>query len=293
MWHNIKGEIKHNYNLSHLTWFKVGGEADFFFKPSSIEDLANFLKQNTQNLPIFILGAGSNVIIRDKGFKGIVIKLGKNFTNIEYTTQGYLSVGAGCLNYNLSQFCLSNSIEGLEFLSGIPGTIGGGVAMNAGSYGSEFKDIVLAIEVIDTEGKIYQIQANEIGFKHRATNLPKDLIVTKAIFNTNSGSQILIKNKMDEIKEKRQLTQPINTRTGGSTFVNPESKKAWKLIDEAGCRGVRIGDAGISELHCNFMINYGSATAKDLETLGEEVKNKVFLNSGIMLNWEIKRIGEI
>lgn len=288
----IKGQCKFNYNLRHLTWFKVGGAAKVFFKPYDILDLIDFLKYNNNNLPFFVIGAGSNLIIRDGGIDGIVIKLGQNFTNINVTSDNVLEVGAGCLNYNLAKFCQANSITGFEFLIGIPGTIGGGIAMNAGAYGREFKDIVVAIEAINSFGEIREFTSREIGFKYRSNNLPSDLIITKVIFKNNKGSSQLITDLMNEINAKRSLTQPIKEKTGGSTFANPNSCKAWELIDKAGLRGYRIGDASISNLHCNFMINHGNATAKDLESLGEYVKEKVFEHSGIKLEWEIKRIGK-
>ncbi len=289
---NIKGEYRLNYNLSNLTWFKVGGAADILFKPLDVEDLSSFLRQKQEQLPVSILGAGSNVLVRDNGIEGVVIKLGKSFTNIELTVDGNLAVGAGCLNFSLAKFCEANSITGFEFLIGIPGTIGGGVIMNAGAYGREFKDIILAAEVIDAKGNIFTVKSTDIGFKYRGNNLPENVIITKVIFKTTSGVQKDIKALMDEINAKRLATQPIKELTSGSTFSNPVGAyKAWQLIDEVGLRGYRIGDASISMLHCNFMINHGKALAKDLEDLGELVRQKVFDRTGIKLDWEIKRIG--
>lgn len=293
----IAGEYKNNYNLSHLTWFKVGGPAEIFFKPLDSSSLADFVAQNQQQRPITVLGAGSNIIIRDGGIEGVVIKLGQNFTNIELMPDhqlpaGQLSVGSSCLNFNLANFCQIHSITGFEFLSGIPGTIGGGVVMNAGAYNSEFKDIILAIEAIDSRGNFITIPNEEIGFKYRGNNLPQDLIITKAIFKTTMGDSNMILEKMNEISKNRLASQPIKERTGGSTFANPENHKAWQLIDKAGMRGYKIGGASISQLHCNFMINHGNASAGDLENLGDLVKKRVFENSGIDLKWEIKRIGK-
>ena len=288
----IRGEYRSNYILKPLTWLKVGGPAEIFFKPLDCDDLAKFLFHNQRQLPIFVLGAGSNIIIRDTGIEGIVVKLGRNFINIELTSDNNLSVGAGCLNFNLSKFCRDNNISGFEFLSGIPGTIGGGVSMNAGCYGSEFKDIVIAIEVLDTNGKLLKLSNSEIGFRHRSNNLPNDFIITKAIFKTKIMDQTIIDELMSEINLKRLSSQPVKERTGGSTFVNPESNSTWKLIDKSGLRGYRIGDAKMSELHCNFMINIENALAKDLEDLGEFVRQKVLEDSNILLEWEIKRIGK-
>jgi UDP-N-acetylmuramate dehydrogenase len=287
----VSGEYKLRYTLSHLTWFKVGGAAEIFFKPHDREDLSSFLSQNAGKLPIIIIGAGSNIIIRDGGVEGVVIKLGQNFTNIE-KVDNKLYVGAGCLNFNLAKFCYSNSIKGFEFLIGIPGTIGGGVAMNAGAYGSEFKDIVHSIEALDSMGNAITLLTEEIGFKYRGNSLPDGLVVTKAIFNIIDGNQAEIKSLMDKIMVAKVSTQPTKDKTSGSTFANPESYQAWRLIDEVGLRGYRVGGAAMSELHCNFMINDGSATAKDLEDLGEFVRQKVFERTSVMLNWEIKRIGK-
>lgn len=288
---NVKGQIKENYSLSHLTWFKVGGLAQIFFKPEDTEDLKSMLEQNACNLPLTVLGAGSNTIIRDGGIEGVVIKLGRGFTDIELMGDK-IKVGASCLNLNLAKFCLNNSIKGFEFLVGIPGTIGGGVIMNAGAYGAEFKDILANIEVITHAGKILDIKAKNIEFSYRSANLPPDYIVLNATFKASSGSQQTISALMDEINSKRSDTQPIKEKTGGSTFANPHNGKAWEFIDKAGLRGYRIGGASISEIHCNFMINDGSASARDLEQLGEFVKAQVFKNCAVVLEWEIKRIGK-
>jgi len=290
----IRGVFKQNYNLKHLTWLKVGGDADIFFKPEDIEDLKTFLKENNNRFPITVIGAGSNLIIRDKGVEGIVIKLGRNFTDIQFIDNNLIVAGAGCLNSNLAKFCLVNSIAGFEFLIGIPGTVGGGLAMNAGSYGREFKNIVASVEVLDTEGNLIIIPVDRIGFSYRTNSLPKDLIFTRVFFQAkNKEDPNKIKQKMDEISAIRSSSQPVSEKTGGSTFANPEGFKAWELIDKAGLRGVRVGGACMSEMHCNFMINDNNATATDMENLGELVKQKVKENSGIELQWEIKRIGKL
>jgi len=288
----IAGEYRRGYNLSQLTWFKVGGAAEIFFKPLNSNDLAGFIAQNQQRLPVTLLGAGSNIIIRDGGIDGVVVKLGQNFTDITILNDNEIMVGAGCLNFNLAKFCQMHSIAGFEFLIGIPGTIGGGIIMNAGAYNSEFKDNVLAVEAIDHKGNFLTLTNEEIGFKYRGNSLPKDLIITKAVFKFTLGDRDQITQAMNEINKKRLETQPIKERTGGSTFANPEHHKAWKLIDQAGMRGYQIGGASISQLHCNFMINHGNASANDLETLGNLVRKKVFENSGVDLQWEIKRIGK-
>ena len=287
----VRGKYKENYKLAHLTWFKVGGAADILYKPVDEDDIANFLKQNGGKLPVTVIGAGSNIIIRDGGVEGVVIKLGSGFTEIEILPEGDLLVGAACLNFNLAKFTQANGIKGFEFLVGIPGTVGGGVAMNAGSYGSEFKDIVKSVYALDKVGAQMQIPLKDIGFDYRKNSLPTNLIYTKVVFRADRGDPNEIKLKMQDINKKRAETQPITEKTSGSTFANPEGKRAWELIDQAGLRGIRIGDAVISEKHCNFMINQGNANASDMEQLGEFVKNKVKDHSGIELKWEIKRIG--
>lgn len=288
---NFRGEYKFNYPLSHLTWFKVGGPAELLLKPDDTLDLLTVIQNNEYNIPITCIGAGSNIIIRDGGIKGIIIKLGNKFTNIEKISTNELVAASGCLNANLASFCLANSISGFEFLAGIPGAVAGGVIMNAGAYGCEFKDIVLSIEAVDVFGSIIEIPNEEIGFKYRGNNLDKNLIVTKVIFKTKPGEYNSIKALMDSISAQRSATQPIHMRTGGSTFKNPHHIKAWELIDKAGLRGYSIGNATISDLHCNFMVNRGGATAHDLESLGEFVRQKVYDLSGIKLEWEIKIIG--
>ena len=288
----VKGEYKKDYNLKHLTWFKVGGNAEIFFKPFDVDDLINFLKQNKQKLPITILGAGSNIIIRDGGIEGCVIKLGQNFSSIDFINDNHLIVGSSCLNYNLAKFCQVNAISGFEFLIGIPGTVGGGIVMNSSAYGSEFKNIIVKVEAVDYSGRLLTFSNEEIGFKYRGNNLQEDLIILRGIFKVSKDDCEKILARMNEINRIRSLTQPIKERTGGSTFANPGKLKAWQLIEKAGLRGYRVGDASISQLHCNFMINHGEATAKDLENLGNFVRQKVLEDSGVELEWEIKRIGK-
>jgi UDP-N-acetylmuramate dehydrogenase len=288
----VRGKYKLNYNIAHLTWFKVGGNAEILFKPEDSEDLAYFLKEKDAKLEVMVLGAGSNIVIRDGGVQGVVVKLGRSFTEIEELPDGTFAVGAGCLNYNLAKFAATKSIQGFEFLVGIPGTIGGGVAMNAGAYGSEFKDLVISVEAIDKSGNYRNFSCDEIGFSYRKNSLPKDLIFTKVIFKCEPGTLSKIQAKMDEINRKRSETQPITEKTGGSTFANPVGYKAWELINDAGLRGHSIGGASMSQKHCNFMINNGTASASDMEKLGEFVRKKVKQVSGIELNWEIKRVGK-
>lgn len=290
---NVRGKIRTNYNLAHLTWMKVGGDADLFFRPADIEDLISFLRINNKSAKhsITMLGAGSNIIIRDAGIDGAVIKLGNHFSNISIFNDGLLEVGASCLNFNLAHFCKMNSIKGFEFLIGIPGTVGGGVVMNAGSYGMEFKDIIAQVEGVDYTGNIKIIKSEDIKFSYRKTNIPKDFIITKLLMLANKGIYDEINFNMTEISKRRQSSQPITEKTTGSTFVNPEHIKAWELIDACGMRGAEIGGATMSKMHCNFMINKNNASAHDLESLGELVKKTVKDRTGVDLRWEVKLVG--
>lgn len=288
----VKGKYKKDAKLSHYTWFKVGGNAEILYKPFDVEDLSNFLKHLDSNIPITILGACSNVIIRDGGIDGIVVKLGQNFNNIKILSDSLIDVGASMLNMNFSSFCIENEIGGFEFLSGIPGTIGGGISMNAGCYGREFKDIIESVKAIDRFGNIIIFSNKELKFSYRKNGLPDNLIFISATFKYYKDSKLNIKKSIEEIANRRKTTQPITERTGGSTFANPEDNSAWKLIDNIGFRGYNIGGAKFSEKHCNFLINTGGAKATDLEELGDLAKKTVFEKYGISLNWEIKRLGK-
>ena len=285
-----KAECRRNYSLSHLTWFKVGGSCDYFYKPADFEDLQGFLVNLDKNVPIFTIGAGSNLLIRDGGIRGCVIKLGKPFANIAITDD-MLVVGAGCLNYNVAQFCLQRQIKGFEFLIGIPGTIGGGIAMNAGAYGTEFKDIIYSVTALNRSGRLKKFMRDEIGFAYRGNSLSEDLIFVEAAFNYERGSSDNILSRMNFIQESRLSTQPIKEKTCGSTFANSDAHKAWELIDMVEMRGAILGGAQVSIKHCNFLINANNATAKDLEDLGNLVQKKVYDKFGILLKWEIKRVG--
>ncbi|MBX7146558.1 MAG: UDP-N-acetylmuramate dehydrogenase [Alphaproteobacteria bacterium] len=291
----VRGKLLKNAPLSDLTWFRVGGAAEILFKPEDEQDLIHFLNYKPKNLPITVIGATSNLLIRDGGINGVVIKLGKNFAQMIYE-ENTIIVGAACLDVSVSRFALDHSLAGLEFLSGIPGTIGGGLRMNAGAYGKEFSDIVSKAKAIDLNGHIHHLTLSDMGFKYRHCSIDKSFIFLNAQLKGYEDTSINIAQRMQEIQEKRIGTQPIRARTGGSTFANPDpnlshGKKAWQLIDEAGCRGLRKGDAMVSEMHCNFLINNGAATAADIEELGEEVRQRVFDKSGIMLRWEIQILG--
>jgi UDP-N-acetylmuramate dehydrogenase len=285
------GSFRENVDLSKINWFRVGGSAKYLFKPKSISELSEFLRLNKKRfLDFLILGVGSNVIVRDQGVDGVVIRLGKEFAQIEKLSDNEIQVGAGCLDINLARFAKDAAISKLEFFSGIPGTIGGALKMNAGAYGLETKDVLVKAFGVDMDGQECEFLLDDMNFSYRKSEIGKDIIFTKAIFRGEVGDKSEIANKIQEIQEKRETTQPIKSRTGGSTFKNPDGMKAWELIDKAGCRGLQIGGAKMSELHCNFMINTGDAIAADLENLGEEVRRRVKENSGVDLQWEIKFI---
>lgn len=288
----VRGKYRQNVNLSNTTWFRVGGNAEVIFKPEDVEDLSQFLMLRDKSINTEILGLCSNVIIRDKGVSGVVIKLGKNFTSIE-VNDDVVSVGCAVTDYNFAHFLAEQSLSGLEFLVGIPGSIGGAVAMNAGCYGSEIADHLIQVEAVNRmTGKIHTLPAKSLGLTYRHNDLAAEFIFTKALFKLNHASDAnKIKERMSKISEERELSQPIHERTGGSTFKNPPHKKAWELIDQAGFRGYKHGGAQVSAKHPNFLINVDGATASDIEALGELIRSKVYKNSGVQLEWEIKRIG--
>lgn len=288
----VRGKYKEHFNLAHLTRFGVGGNAELFFKPEDQNDLAYFLANLPQHIPITILGAGSNIIIRDGGIHGITIKLGKGFSSINSTEiENVIVVGAGTLNYNVAQWCLHNGLSGLEFLMGIPGSIGGGIAMNAGAYGKEFKDVIHSIEAFDRSGHKHVFYCKDLRFVYRQCIFEDFFIFTKAHIYCQKSEPKLIAQKINKIMELRKLTQPINQRTAGSTFRNPGPYNAWKLIDKVKLRGYTLGGAQVSNLHCNFLINLGNASADDLESLGEFIRKQVLQQIGIKLEWEIKIVG--
>lgn len=288
----VQGRIRYNASLNNTNWFRVGGNAKAIFKPANTQDLAQFLKQIDKSIPVYVLGVGSNVIIRDGGFNGVIIKLGREFAGIEHANN-QLICGAGALDSNIAMYCAEHAIKGLEFLSGIPGTIGGNIPTNAGAYGAEIKDYLIKLEAVDYNGNIIDYTNEQLDFEYRICNKIKQapFIVTKVWFKAEQGDAKQITDKITQIKADRELSQPVKSCTGGSTFKNPEGHKAWQLIDMAGCRGMQIGGAQVSTKHCNFLINTGDATAEDLENLGNQVRQKVLANSGVELEWEIKIIG--
>jgi len=300
----VRGRYHFDASLKNLTWFSVGGAADILFKPKDTEDLSDFLKTNTKDhqYPVFVLGAGSNIIVRDGGVRGVVIRLaGSSFSGI-HIEDNIIEVGAGALDRTVSLTCQSHGLGGLEFFIGIPGTIGGALAMNAGAYGFETKDRLLWAEAISPDGQIHRLTPKDMGFSYRHCSIPKDWIFTKAAFLADKEDPSVIQDRLTDILARRQATQPVKGRTGGSTFKNPSQDvsdssvsqaRAWELIDAAGCRGMMVGDAMMSELHCNFMMNLGNASAQDLEELGERVRRSVFDTTGVQLSWEILRVGEV
>lgn len=287
----VRGRLTPNAPLGHLTWFGVGGPAEVLFKPADREDLAQFLRALDADVPVTVMGVASNLIIRDGGIPGVVIRMGREFAGIERVAGDRLKAGAAALDMNVALTAAKEELAGLEFLSGIPGTIGGALRMNAGAYGAETKDVLVSADVLDRQGNVRTLAAGEMGMTYRHNGLPADVIFLAGLFQGQPGARDAIEARMGDIKTSRAASQPIRTKTGGSTFANPEGHKAWQLIDQAGLRGHRIGDAQMSEMHCNFMLNTGSATAADLERLGEEVRARVAEKSGVMLRWEIKRVG--
>ncbi|WP_420549788.1 UDP-N-acetylmuramate dehydrogenase [Curvivirga sp.] len=287
----VRGRYSENALLSRVTWFQVGGPADVLYKPADLEDLQDFLRNKPKDIPVIVLGVGSNLLVRDGGVRGVVIRLGGAFAEVtaEDTT---ITAGAAALDLNVARTAARAHVEGLEFLSGIPGTIGGALRMNAGAYGGETKDILKHAWAVTPEGDLKELSVSDMGFSYRKSIIPSDWIFVKAEFEGRPGQEQEIRDRMEDIQTKRAETQPIKSRTGGSTFKNPEGHSSWKLIDEAGGRGLTIGGAQMSNQHCNFMINTGTATAKDLENLGEEVRQLVKNHSNVELQWEIKRIGD-
>jgi UDP-N-acetylmuramate dehydrogenase len=286
----IRGQYRFDAPLAKTTWFQVGGPADVLFKPADTDDLAHFLKNKLADLPVTVLGVGSNLIIRDGGIEGAVIKLGRGFTQAELQG-GEIEAGAALLDVHLARYAADQGRAGLEFFAGIPGTVGGALAMNAGAYGAETKDVLLRAEGVLPSGEIITIHGAQLNYSYRHYGGPEGLIFTRAWFKTTEAAPAAIHARIGEIQKARGETQPIREKTGGSTFKNPQGHKAWQLVDQAGCRGLKVGDAQVSPLHANFMINTGAAKAADLEALGEEVRARVAKQSGISLEWEIKRIG--
>jgi UDP-N-acetylmuramate dehydrogenase len=285
-----RGRLMERASLAPLTWFRVGGPAEFLLRPADVDDLCTFLRELPLEMPVTVIGAASNLIVRDGGINGVVIKLARGFGDVVVEEDGVIA-GAAALDVTVSEYAAEAGLAGLEFLSGIPGTIGGAVAMNAGAYGGDMAGVLDWVEIVTRAGELLRVPAGELGLSYRHANLPHDAVVVRARLRARPGEAAMIGARMGEIKSKRESSQPVRARTGGSTFANPDGQKAWELIDAAGCRGLTIGRAQVSELHCNFLLNLGEATAAELEGLGEEVKRRVAQHAGVELRWEIKRIG--
>ncbi len=289
----ISGKITFNYSLAKLTRFRTGGPADVFFEPSDMQDLITFLKHCPKDIPITILGLGSNLLIRDGGIRGVVIALKhKNFCQIK-CCDDQLTVGCGTSDLRIAKFAAKQGLKGFSFLSGIPGGLGGALRMNAGAFGMEICDIFASATAVDRMGNIHHLDKDAMGFAYRHIDIPKDYIFLEASLKaTGTADPEELMQEIQSIQNQRDNAQPKGVLTGGSTFANPKPHSAWKLIDQAGMRGFRLGGAQVSEMHTNFLINTGNATASDIESLGELVREKVKQTSGIELRWEICRIGE-
>jgi len=285
-----RGRVGFDVPLGLMTWFRVGGPAEVLLRPADAEDLARFLGGISPEWPVTVIGAASNLIVRDGGIPGIVVKLARGFSEIAVEADGIVA-GAAALDVTIAEYAAAAGVAGLGFCSGIPGSLGGAVVMNAGAYGGEIRDVLDWVEIVGPDGTLarYDASALTLGYRHAA--LPAGGIVVRARLRAQAGDPVAIAARMTEIRASREATQPVRARTGGSTFRNPEGDHAWRLIDAAGCRGLRIGDAQVSEKHCNFLINRGEATAADLEALGEAVRGKVRDMFGIDLRWEIRRVG--
>ncbi|MGN6424889.1 MAG: UDP-N-acetylmuramate dehydrogenase [Asticcacaulis sp.] len=286
----VRGRMLYGEALAPFTWFRVGGPADVIFLPEDVADLCDFLKKLDPGVPVMAVGVGSNLLVRDGGVEGVVIRLGKNFAGVEPRGEGRLWAGAAALDAQVAKVAAQNGIAGLEFYRGVPGTIGGAIVMNAGCYGSETKDVLIEAHAVTRSGELVTLSNAEMGYSYRHST-PDNLIYIGALYQGTPDDPAAVTARMEAITARREQTQPIREKTGGSTFKNPEGKSAWQCVDEAGWRGRLYGGAKFSELHANFMINTGEATATDLEGLGEAVRADVKSKLGIDLHWEIKRVG--
>jgi UDP-N-acetylmuramate dehydrogenase len=287
----LRGRLLANQPLAEFTWFRVGGPAQALFMPEDESDLAYLLANLPRDIPVTVIGLGSNLIVRDGGVAGVVVRLGRGFGETKIEAGNRIRSGTAVPDLRVAKAAQDAGIAGLAFYRGIPGAIGGALRMNGGAYGRETKDVLIEARGVDRAGKVRTYTNAEMGFTYRHCGVPDDVIFTAALFEGSAGDRAAIAAEMDEITSKRETTQPVKSRTGGSTFKNPPGHKAWQLIDAAGCRGLIVGGAQVSELHCNFLINLGNATAADIEGLGEEVRRRVKDKSGVTLEWEIKRIG--
>ena len=289
----VRGRLTENASIGPMTWFRVGGPAEILFRPADRNDLAAFLTAKPEDVPVIVIGVGSNLLIRDGGVPGVVVRLGRGFSEISVIPGENTRVvaGAGALDVTVAMTARDTGVSGLAFLSGIPGTIGGALRMNAGAYGSEMKDVTETADALEAKGGLHRLSLAELGLAYRHSAVAEDWIFLSAVLCGAKGDPATIAAEIAAIQAQRESTQPIRTRTGGSTFANPPDAKAWELIDRAGCRGLKRGGAMVSEKHCNFLVNTGDASAEDIESLGEEVRRRVERHSGVVLEWEIRRIG--
>ncbi|WP_455271079.1 UDP-N-acetylmuramate dehydrogenase [Rhizobium herbae] len=288
----LRGRLTPDAPMDRVTWFRAGGLAELMFQPHDADDLVAFLKMLPAEVPVMVAGVGSNLLVRDGGIPGVVIRLSaKGFGDVELVSETRVKAGTICPDKNLAAMTLDHGIGGFAFYYGIPGTIGGALRMNAGANGGETRERVVEVHAVDRQGNTHVLSNADMGYSYRHSSAPKDLIFTQAVFEGYPEDKAKIRADMDAVRQHRETVQPIREKTGGSTFKNPDGHSAWKLIDEAGCRGLMIGGAQMSPMHCNFMINTGQASGYELEYLGETVRQRVFETSGISLEWEIKRIG--
>jgi UDP-N-acetylmuramate dehydrogenase len=287
----VRGRLEANYPLADLTWFRVGGPAEVLYTPADEADLAVFMAGLPADVSCYVIGVGSNLLVRDGGIAGVVIRLGRGFAAVKLDGALRVKAGTSALDVRVARFAAENGIDALTFLRGIPGSIGGALRMNGGAYGGETKDVLVSVRAVDRKGNIRVLSNSDMNYTYRHSGAADDLIFTEATFEGRAGKPEDIMAAMDKITSSREATQPIKSRTGGSTFKNPPGLKSWQLIDAAGMRGHAIGPAKVSDLHCNFLINEGGATAAQIEDLGELVRAKVKAHSGVELEWEIKRIG--
>ncbi|OYW57003.1 MAG: UDP-N-acetylenolpyruvoylglucosamine reductase [Hyphomicrobium sp. 32-62-53] len=288
---DLRGRLTANAPLSDITWFRVGGPAQVLFAPADEADLAYFLKNIGPDVPVFVVGLGSNLLVRDGGVPGVIIRLGRGFNEIS-TDGTRLIAGTAVPDVKVARAAAEAGIAGLSFYRGIPGSIGGALRMNAGAHGTETKDVLIEARAVDRQGNIHVLSLADMKFTYRHCGIPADWIFTQATYEGKPGDPDEIQKEMDEVADYREKNQPVRERTGGSTFKNPPGNSAWKLVDAAGCRGFRVGGAKVSEMHCNFLINDSKASGEDVETLGETVRARVKATSGVMLEWEIIRLGE-
>ncbi|ABQ70289.1 UDP-N-acetylmuramate dehydrogenase [Rhizorhabdus wittichii RW1] len=287
----VRGRLTAGAPLAPLVWFKSGGAAEWLFEPADVDDLSDFLAALDPAVPVMGLGLGSNLIVRDGGVPGVVVRLGKPFARVERLDATTLRCGGGASGILVSSTARDAGIGGVEFLRSIPGTVGGFVRMNGGAYGREVKDVLVEGEVVLRSGERRVLSLAELGYTYRHSALPEGAIVVAATFRGHAEAPAVVQAEMDRIAAEREASQPLRSRTGGSTFKNPQGHKAWQLVDAAGCRGLTRGDAQVSEKHCNFLLNLGTASSADIEGLGEEVRERVKANSGVTLEWEIQRVG--